>query len=58
MKTDEKKIGDMTNCTWSFRMRKNIGFALVSVAAKPEDRVVVQRGAGPVEGTLCDLPFL
>lgn len=55
---DGKKIGDLTNCTWSFRMAKNIGFALVSVAARPGDKVVVRRGTGPIQGTLCELPFL
>ncbi len=29
------KIGDMTNLTWSYQMKKNIGFALVSTAARP-----------------------
>ncbi|MFV1635809.1 MULTISPECIES: glycine cleavage T C-terminal barrel domain-containing protein [Phaeobacter] len=51
-------IGDMTTCVWSYRMKKNIGFALVATSAKPGDRVVVRRAAGPVEGTLCELPFL
>ncbi|MCE8530428.1 glycine cleavage system protein T [Ruegeria pomeroyi] len=53
-----QKIGDLTTCVWSYRMKKNIGFALVSVTAKPGDRVLVQRGSGAVEGTLCELPFL
>jgi aminomethyltransferase len=52
------RIGDMTTCVWSYRMKKNIGFALVATSAKPGDRVVVRRAAGSVEGTLCELPFL
>ncbi len=55
---DGARIGDMTTCVWSYRMKKNIGFALVATSAKPGDRVVVRRGAGPVEGTLSELPFL
>lgn len=55
---DGSRIGDMTTCVWSYRLRKNIGFALVANFAKPGDRVVVRRGAGAVEGTLCELPFL
>ena len=55
---DGARIGDMTTCVWSYRMKKNIGFALVATSAKPGDRVVVRRAAGPVEGTLCELPFL
>ena len=55
---DGTRIGDMTTCVWSYRMKKNIGFALVATSAKPGDRVVVKRAAGAVEGTLCELPFL
>lgn len=55
---DGARIGDMTTCVWSYRMKKNIGFALVAVSAKPGDRVVAKRRTGPVEGTLCELPFL
>jgi aminomethyltransferase len=53
-----KKVGDLTNCGWSYRLKKNIGFALISVAAQPGDRVTVNRAAGPMDGTLCTLPFL
>ncbi len=55
---DGTRIGDMTTCVWSYRMKKNIGFALVAASAKPGDRVVIRRGAGAVEGSLCELPFL
>jgi len=55
---DGSRIGDMTTCVWSYRLRKNIGFALVANFAKPGDRVVVRREAGAVEGTLYELPFL
>lgn len=52
------RIGDLTNCVWSYRMKRNIGFALVSADSKSGDRVTVRRGGGSVEGTLRDLPFL
>ena len=52
------RIGDLTTCVWSYRMTRNIGFALVSVSARPGDEVVVRLGSGPVTGRLCDLPFL
>lgn len=55
---DGTKVGDLTNCTWSRRMERNIGFALISVSTQPGDRVVVRRDEGPVGGTLCELPFL
>ena len=55
---DGTRIGDMTTCVWSYRKKKNIGFALVATSAKPGDPVVVRRAAGAVEATLCELPFL
>lgn len=58
IESEGRRIGDMTNCVWSFRMKKNIGFALVSISAQPGDRVVVTLGSGSVDGTVCDLPFL
>lgn len=56
--TGGMKIGSMTNIIWSFRMKKNIGFALVSTVAKPGDRVEVMRGGKVDTGTLTELPFL
>ena len=59
---DGARIGDLTAATWSYRLNRNIGFALVSAAAQPGDLVSVARASGPVSGpvsgTLCPLPFL
>ncbi|MEE4239378.1 MAG: glycine cleavage T C-terminal barrel domain-containing protein [Anderseniella sp.] len=52
------KVGDMTNIVWSWRLKQNIGFALVSVDAKPGDKVQVMRNGKPVNAELCHLPFL
>ena len=52
------KVGDMTNIVWSLRMKQNIGFALVSVDAKPGDAVEVIRDGKRVKAELCELPFL
>ena len=52
------KIGDMTACTWSHRLKQNIGIVLVSVDAKPGDIVSAQMASGIVQGQLCELPFL
>lgn len=52
------KIGDMTNIAWSYRLKKNIGFALVSVDAKPGDEVVVMKNGADVAAELCELPFI
>ncbi len=53
-----RKVGDMTNCVWSPRLKENIAYALISVEMKPGDEVTVLRQAGPVSGVLCELPFL
>jgi glycine cleavage system aminomethyltransferase T len=55
---DGAKIGSMTNIIWSFRLNRNIGFALVTVSAKPGDRVTVMRGGKAEPATLAELPFL
>lgn len=52
------KVGDLTNAVWSRRMEKNIGYALVSVDAKPGDEVIVERAEGNINGKLVELPFL
>ncbi len=52
------KIGDMTNIIWSPRLKTNIGFALVSVEAKPGDNVEVVQAGKSIIGKLQTLPFL
>jgi glycine cleavage system aminomethyltransferase T len=52
------KIGSMTNIIWSYRMKKNIGFALVSASAKAGDRVAIMRDGKAEPATLAGLPFL
>ncbi len=55
---ESKKIGSMTNITWSYRLKKNIGFALVSILAKSGDRVMIMRNGRGEAATLDELPFL
>jgi glycine cleavage system aminomethyltransferase T len=52
------KIGSMTNIIWSFRLKKNIGFGLVSTTANAGDRVTVIRNGKAEPATLTELPFL
>jgi glycine cleavage system aminomethyltransferase T len=52
------RIGSMTNIIWSYRLKKNIGFALVKASAKPGDSVNVMRAGVPEPAVLVDLPFL
>ena len=58
VRMDGRAVGSMTNCVWSPRMERNIGYALVSREARPGDEVEVMRAEGPVAARLCELPFL
>jgi aminomethyltransferase len=55
---DGQKVGDMTNGVWSYRLKRNIGYALVSQNMKTGDKVAVRRDGTVVSGVLCDLPFI
>jgi aminomethyltransferase len=55
---DGRKVGGMTNCVWSYRLRRNIGFALVAVEWAPGDDVRVVMGGRRVSGRLVELPFI
>ena len=52
-----RRLGDLTNCVWSYRLKRNIGFALISTDAKPGQAVEVSMGGKAVAGTLAELPF-
>lgn len=58
IRKEDKKVGDLTNCVWSPRMKANIGFALISVDCKPGETVVIDRPQGQVAARLVELPFL
>ncbi|UCI19014.1 glycine cleavage system protein T [Mesorhizobium sp. B2-1-8] len=55
---DGSMVGVMTNCTWSPRMKANIGYALISAGMKAGETVVVHRAGGPTAARLVELPFL
>jgi glycine cleavage system aminomethyltransferase T len=55
---DGVQMGDLTNCVFSYRMQKNIGFALIARSCKVGDRVVAVVGGERIAGTLTELPFL
>ena len=52
------RIGDLTNCVWSQRLKHNIGFALVASTSKEGDRVMVHKQGQQVPGILQALPFI
>ena len=55
---DGVKVGDLTNVVFSYRLHKNIGFALIArdcaIGAPVETVLQGQK----IAGQLCDLPFL
>lgn len=53
-----QRIGMMTNCIWSPRMKANIGYALIDAGVPAGEIVQVQRDQGPVAAKLVELPFL
>jgi aminomethyltransferase len=55
---DGKRLGDLTNCAWSYRLKRNIGFGLVDADCKPGDRVRVMKDGQGIAGELVQLPFL
>lgn len=55
---DGQRVGDLTNCVWSQRLERNIGFGLVSTSCREGDAVQVQREGRMVGGVLKSLPFI
>jgi aminomethyltransferase len=55
---DGRRVGDMTNCVWSRRLKHNIGFGLVTIDCAVNDSVVVQKDGKTYAGTLKALPFI
>ena len=53
-----RKVGDLTNCTWSYRLKQNIGFALISSECAAGDAVEVVKDGEQEKGTLTELPFI
>ncbi len=55
---DGVKVGDLTNCIFSIRMQKNLGFALISRHCAVGDRVEAMVGGVMLAGVLTELPFV
>ena len=52
------KVGDLTNCIFSIRVQKNLGFALISRDCVVGDRVHSMVGGVMQSGVLTELPFV
>lgn len=57
IKKDGTQIGHLTHKAWSYRLKKMIGYALVSLDAGPGDSVLVLDQDEATKGQLCALPF-
>jgi glycine cleavage system aminomethyltransferase T len=55
---DGEKVGDLTNCVFSIRVQKNLGFALISRDCRVGDRVEALVNGKMEPGVLTELPFL
>jgi len=53
-----QEVGQLTNCVWSYRLNRNIGFALIARHCAEGDRVDVVKEGQTLSGTLKKLPFL
>ena len=55
---DGQRVGDMTNCVWSYRLKRNIGFGLVSTQCAVDDDVQVHKEGQIFNAKLKSLPFI
>jgi glycine cleavage system aminomethyltransferase T len=55
---DGVKVGDLTNCIFSYRMQQNIGFALIARDCAVGDKVETVIGGKSHMARLTELPFL
>ena len=55
---DGRKVGDLTNYAFSYRLKKNIGFALIATTCRPGTRVTVHKDGKAIGGVLQELPFI
>lgn len=53
-----RKVGELTNCAWSYRLKRNIGFALIERGCVAGDAVEVIKDGRPTAGRLSELPFI
>ena len=54
----DRRVGDLTNCVWSYRLKRNIGFALVAAGCAIGDKVRVHKEGQRFDATLVALPFI
>lgn len=55
---DGLQVGSLTNCVWSYRLKKNIGFALISARCRAGEQIEILKENRTLRGMLTELPFL
>ena len=55
---DGLQVGSLTNCVWSYRLKKNIGFALISTRCRAGEQIEILKENRTLRGMLTELPFL
>ena len=55
---DGVEVGSLTNCVWSYRLKRNIGFGLVTANCAVNDRIQVHKNGAVTTGKLTNLPFI
>jgi glycine cleavage system aminomethyltransferase T len=58
IRRDDQRVGDLTNCAWSYRLKRNVGFALISRDCVAGQTVEVVKDGKPIRGRLQELPFV
>ena len=53
-----KVVGRLTNRVWSYRLKRNIGFGLVSADCAVDDHIDLHRQGQVIGGRLTSLPFI
>ena len=54
----DRRVGDLTTCVWSYRLKRNIGFGLVAADCAIGDKVRVHKDGQRLAATLVALPFI
>ena len=58
IRKDGAEVGHMTNCVWSYRLTRNIGFALIATRCQAGERVEIVKEGRSIGGVLTPLPFI
>jgi aminomethyltransferase len=58
IRKDAQVVGHMTNCVWSYRLKRNIGFALIATRCSVGDAVEVIKAGQSIGAVLTALPFI